>query len=133
MNKESKNVAAGITIGAVLGFVAGLLLAPKSGKQTRQDITDHMKKIADQAEARLHAIQTELSERVDQAEEQVKKLGKKISSEAKESLAQAKKSREQAQQALVAFKNGQSSNEDLDMAVKNAHAALAGLKSYFQK
>jgi len=32
------NVAVGTTIGVVLGAVAGILLAPKSGKETRQDI-----------------------------------------------------------------------------------------------
>lgn len=32
------NVVAGAAIGAVIGFVSGILLAPKSGKETREDI-----------------------------------------------------------------------------------------------
>lgn len=31
-------VAVGAAIGAVVGFVSGILLAPKSGKETRDDI-----------------------------------------------------------------------------------------------
>lgn len=31
-------VAVGATFGAVVGFVTGVLVAPKSGKETRQDI-----------------------------------------------------------------------------------------------
>ena len=32
------NVAVGAAFGAVVGFVAGILTAPKSGKETREDI-----------------------------------------------------------------------------------------------
>jgi gas vesicle protein len=32
------NVVVGTTVGVVLGAVAGILLAPKSGKETREDI-----------------------------------------------------------------------------------------------
>lgn len=37
---NSKNTIIGSLIGLTAGFAAGVLLAPKSGKETRQDITD---------------------------------------------------------------------------------------------
>lgn len=36
--KSGANLAAGIVAGAAIGAVAGILLAPKSGKETREDI-----------------------------------------------------------------------------------------------
>ena len=37
--KALKNVAVGAAIGATVGAVAGVLLAPKSGKETREELT----------------------------------------------------------------------------------------------
>jgi gas vesicle protein len=36
--RAARNTAAGLGLGIVLGAVAGLLFAPKSGKETREDI-----------------------------------------------------------------------------------------------
>lgn len=40
MNRETSNVLLGFLVGAVAGGVAALLLAPASGKETRQKIAD---------------------------------------------------------------------------------------------
>ena len=36
---------AGFAVGAAIGAVAGILLAPKSGEETRNDLNEKMKKI----------------------------------------------------------------------------------------
>ncbi|MDU9049098.1 MAG: YtxH domain-containing protein [Candidatus Electrothrix sp. Rat3] len=38
--KRTKNIAIGVGIGSALGVAAGILFAPKSGKETRQIIAD---------------------------------------------------------------------------------------------
>lgn len=52
MNKESKGLMIGAAVGVIAGAVAGILLAPKSGKELRGDIskyaTDMKDKIADE-------------------------------------------------------------------------------------
>ncbi len=45
----SKKFLLGATIGAIAGFVTGILTAPKSGKETRQDIKDASVKAKDVA------------------------------------------------------------------------------------
>nr|WP_283244262.1 YtxH domain-containing protein [Wansuia hejianensis] len=45
--KTAKNVATGTIIGTTLGAIAGLLFAPKSGKEMREDITIKSKEVAD--------------------------------------------------------------------------------------
>lgn len=45
--EQTKNFALGTAIGTALGAAAGLLFAPKSGKETRGDITTKSKEVAD--------------------------------------------------------------------------------------
>jgi gas vesicle protein len=50
-NNEERNVLvsvlAGIGIGVLVGAVAGLLLAPKSGEETRDDLSKSMNDLSD--------------------------------------------------------------------------------------
>ena len=50
MNK-SESFGIGLGIGLVVGGVAGLLLAPKSGSETRQVIKDKVGEVADKVSA----------------------------------------------------------------------------------
>ena len=43
--KKAKIATAGVVLGAVTGAVSGVLLAPKSGKETRNDIKEGSKKL----------------------------------------------------------------------------------------
>ena len=47
MNENTKNVIQGFLIGAAAGIVAGVLLAPGSGKDTRKKIADSAKDLSD--------------------------------------------------------------------------------------
>lgn len=38
--KTAKNVATGLAFGSIIGAAAGVMLAPKSGKDLRKDISD---------------------------------------------------------------------------------------------
>jgi len=43
-----RNIAAGVAIGTIIGLTAGILFAPKSGKETRQAIADKTVEISGQ-------------------------------------------------------------------------------------
>lgn len=45
--ETAKNLAVGTAIGTALGAAAGILLAPKAGKETREDISKKSKEVAD--------------------------------------------------------------------------------------
>ena len=45
--ETAKNVAVGTAIGTAIGAAAGLLFAPKSGKETREDISQKSKEVAE--------------------------------------------------------------------------------------
>ncbi|MDU4959488.1 MAG: YtxH domain-containing protein [Sporomusaceae bacterium] len=47
--KARKKVLAGVAVGAVVGAAAGVLLAPKSGKETREELVSAAKQLPDKA------------------------------------------------------------------------------------
>lgn len=59
MGKSGK-IAVSAIIAATAGYVAGILTAPKSGKETRKDIQDKALKAKREAEARLKALYSDI-------------------------------------------------------------------------
>jgi len=47
MDKQSKGLIIGASVGILAGAIAGILLAPKSGKETRADITKYLHEMKD--------------------------------------------------------------------------------------
>jgi gas vesicle protein len=47
MDKQSKGIIIGAGAGLLAGAIAGILLAPKSGKETRADIVNYVSEIKD--------------------------------------------------------------------------------------
>ena len=131
-NNESKFVK-GMLFGLIAGVAAGILLAPKSGKETRQDIKRVSQDAAHKAMEHVHKVQSDLANQLQKAEAQLKKMTSSAKDDAKAAVAAAKKSRDQLASVVDAVKNGSSDDEDLDIAVKNAEASLLSLKKYFKK
>lgn len=48
MKKDNNKFFLGVVLGAAVGVIAGILTAPKSGKETRQDLKEHGKKALDE-------------------------------------------------------------------------------------
>ena len=44
--RSNQKAAVGVGVGTLVGLTAGVLLAPKSGKETREEIADNAKKAA---------------------------------------------------------------------------------------
>lgn len=68
------NFLAGFLVGATLGAIAALLLAPKSGKELRESLAEEGKKIRDRAvdEGRRFVEKAEVPEAVRKAAKSVK-------------------------------------------------------------
>lgn len=47
MEKKNKGIVIGAGVGVLAGVIAGILLAPKSGKETRADIANYMHEMKD--------------------------------------------------------------------------------------
>jgi gas vesicle protein len=70
--REKKGLALGAIVGAVVGVITGILFAPKSGKETRQDIKEATSKAAEKLSAEAHKIQEEALELIAKAEVRLK-------------------------------------------------------------
>jgi gas vesicle protein len=53
MPKQKKSNLGGLVVGSVIGAAAGILLAPKSGKETREDIKNKAEEIRDKGQEAL--------------------------------------------------------------------------------
>lgn len=131
MSKETgKKVATGALIAAFAGYVIGILTAPKSGKETRQDIKDSAVKAKKEAEKKLKAVHSELHARLIE----VKKQGENLSGKAKIELDKvvdvATNAKEKVREVLSALHDGDADDPDLKKALKDAKEALKSLEKY---
>src|SRR4051812_40839947 len=64
MAKDKRGFLEGALIGAVIGAVAGVLLAPKSGRETREDIKRKTHEISDATRRKLNSAKDELNDQI---------------------------------------------------------------------
>ena len=84
MEKQSKGIIIGTSVGALAGVIAGILLAPKSGKETRSDIAKHIHEMKDKIAEELTKIGDVTKEAYNGIVDKVVKvyeLGKKITTD----------------------------------------------------
>lgn len=73
MSKGNGKFVLGTLLGAALGAVAGILYAPKSGKETRKDLGDKAKEIARKGKDFAERESKELKEKAEKVVEDIKK------------------------------------------------------------
>jgi gas vesicle protein len=133
MNKDgNKKLAIGALIGAAVGVITGLLTAPKSGKETRQDIKDTASKVFAEAEKKLKTLHTELSELIDKGSVELIKHKGKAKVELEKALAAAKQAQTKAKEVISAVRNGETVNPELEKAIKEITKAKDHLKKYLK-
>jgi len=132
-NNTAKKIAIGTAVAGVAGYVAGILTAPKSGKETRKDISDAAHKGVAEAEKQLKKLHTELGEALEKA----KTKGGNVTGKAKKELDKvvdtAKTAKEKAREMLSAIHEGDAEDKELQKAVKEATKAIDHLKTYLKK
>lgn len=132
-HKTIKRVAVGSTLAAAAGYLAGLLTAPKSGKQTREDIRQAAERGRAEAEKDLKRLHTELDYVIKQAKTRGDELGTKASQELSELVEKAMDTKEKAREMLSALHEGDAEDQDLKRAIDNANRALDHLRDYLKK
>lgn len=128
-----KKIAAGAVIAGAVGYVAGILTAPKSGKDTRKDIHDAAVKARTAAEKELKKLYSELNDLINQSRSKAEEARIKAKAGYDKALSGAKDAQAKAKEMLSAVHNGDADDRDLDRAVKEAAKALGHLKTYLKK
>lgn len=133
MDKRTKKFAIGAVVAAAAGYVAGILTAPKSGKETREDIKDTAVKTYKTAEKELKELHTELSKLMDEAGKKANEFKGTAQKNFDRAVDGAKVAKEKARELLSAVHEGDADDKDLGQAVKEAKKAVDHLKSYLKK
>ena len=84
MSNSTEDFFKGLILGAAVGTVAGILLAPKSGKETREDIKQFALDVTDKAQDLYVSSRRKVEEKI----EDLKKAGKKVDINAYKKLVQ---------------------------------------------
>lgn len=125
-----RKLAIGAAIAGVVGYIGGILTAPKSGKQTREDIADKAGDIKEGAEEQLQNAHDELSELLKKAKSKSISLGSKAREEFNEAVVHAKDAQNKASHVLKAVRAGEADDPALNKAVKQAKQAKKNLSKY---
>lgn len=133
MGKFLKKLAVGVGLAAVAGYLAGILTAPKSGKETREDIKNAAVSGKAEAEKQLKKLVSELGDMVEEAKKRGSDLGDKANKELAELVDKAKMAREKAREVVTAIHDGDAEDEDLKLAVSQASTALKHIREYLKK
>jgi gas vesicle protein len=133
MKNTSKKIAIGTVFAAAIGYLAGILTAPKSGKETRKDIKDTAEKGIASAEKELKKLYSMLTDVITKAKDQVKKLKGDAKNDLQKAIDVAVDVQQKAREILSAVHEGEPQDKNLQKALAEAQKALANLKTYLKK
>lgn len=77
-------VALGAAIAAVAGFVTGVLLAPKSGKETQKEVKEAANAAKDKAVSEYKAVRNTVEAKASKAKKAVEQKSKQVKAKATE-------------------------------------------------
>ncbi len=133
MKNQTKRLAVGTIVAAAAGYVAGILTAPKSGKETRKDLANAAVKAKTEAEKKLKALHSELDNLLIKAKSELSNLKSKASKGYIEAVANAQLAKEKAREILSALHEGDADDKDLKKAIDEVKKSIAHLKTYIGK
>jgi gas vesicle protein len=133
MKQSTKRLAIGTVLAAVAGYIAGILTAPKSGKETRGDIKKAALRAKAEAEKKLKALYSELDSLLAKAKRGTSKLSAGAKAEFADAVLKAQLAKDKAREVLNALHNGDADDKDLDAAVKEVKKSIDHLKKYLSK
>ena len=130
-DQSNKKWAVGAIIAAIAGFIAGILTAPKSGKETREDIKDTANRVVSEAEKQLKKIHSEMNVVIDDAKELMQGKTGKTKEDIMGAVASAKEKQVKVKELLSALRDGGASDDpELAKSLKDAKSALDHLRKF---
>lgn len=133
MNKSTKRWALGAIIAGIAGYLAGILTAPKSGKETREDIKDTAENGMAEAEKQLKKLHTQMTDTIADAKKRVEALRGTAQKDMQVAIDKTNDAKEKARELLSALHEDGAEDKDLKKAIDEANKAIDHLKKYLKK
>lgn len=132
-SNAGKKIAIGAAVAGVAGYLAGVLTAPKSGKETRQDIKNTANKLKIEAEKKLKELQSELNVLVAKGQKVLDEQKGKAKAGLDVAVEQARDAQQKVKVMISALKSGETDEPELKKAIAQAKEARDELVKYFKK
>lgn len=133
MKDSTKRFAISAAVAAAAGYVAGILTAPQSGKETRKDIKDTTVRSIHEAERQLKKLHTEMNDVIAEGLEMADRLSGKAKQELEAALQTTHVAKGKARDILSAVHEGRAEDKELQKAIKEAKDSIDHLKTYLKK
>jgi gas vesicle protein len=131
-NHTGRKFALGAAVAAVTGYLAGVLTAPQSGKDTRDDIANKAGDVKMSAEEQLQAVSNELKSLIKETKNRSLALSSQAREEFNEAVIKAKDAQNKAGTVLKAVKAGKADDPQLNKAIKQARQAQKNLAKFLK-
>jgi len=131
-DNTARKLALGALIAGTAGYLAGILTAPKSGKETRADVARKAGELQSEAVSKLQELNEELTDLIKSAKSKTLNLTGRALAEFNEALEQAKEAKDKSAQVLRAVKAGEADDPELNKAVKQAKLAQKNLAKFLK-
>lgn len=133
MGKDGRKFAFTALLLGIIGYLTGILTAPKSGKETRKDIQNKAIKAKTEAEKKLKTLHSELSSLIETGTSKAKIAKKSAQTGLSNALDKATRAKEKAREVLSAVHEGDADDKDLQKAIDDVNSAIDHLKKYVSK
>lgn len=131
--QTTKRFVLGTVIAAATGYIAGLLTAPKSGKETRKDIKDAASSAVLASEKQLKNLQVEMEDALAKAKQEINQLSGRTKTNLSEAIDKTQVVKTKVKTLISAIHDGSAEDKDLQAAVSEASKVLKHLQSFFTK
>ena len=125
-----KKLAIGTAVAAAAGYIAGILTAPKSGRETREAVKDAADKTVSNAERQLKQLHTQAGELIAETKKHSGELHGRAKTNAQAAIEAAWAAKEKAREILSAVHEGEAEDKDLQRAITEITKAIGHLKKY---
>jgi gas vesicle protein len=126
-----KVIAVGAALSALLGYIAGVLTAPKSGRETRANIRHKAESTYAATEKELKKLHTELTDLINEVSNRLATL--KNQKDVSDALDKGRDAKQKAREVLSILHDGEANDEDLRKAIKDATDAIEHLRNFLKK
>lgn len=130
MSNKSSKWALGAILAGIAGYITGILTAPKSGKETRQDIKNEAQKLSSETEKELKKLHDELNKLINQINLKASSAKQSVSANTSVALDKAMVAKQKARDIITDLRNGTTVDEELSQVVKDVQAALDNLQKH---
>lgn len=126
-----KLFAVGAALSVVAGYIAGILTAPKSGRETRAVIRDRAGTTYSTAERQLKKLHTELTDLINEISDRIATF--KDRKEVTDALDKGRDAKQKAREVLSVLHDGEAEDKELKKAIQDATDAIEHLRNYLRK